>query len=267
LRLFMLITAAALSLNGWVLSDQAGQSKSKSAIHRKQKQADQVTRDDKADETARNGLSGIRSLISEKNFKDFGLQSSEEAAQLELGNPVPLYYVRADQLKEYQPGSDAGRLMVNANRRLYPVLLKNEGKLLITVEKTATGWRMVSFGQADIAPALTKIKREKVARTTLGPGSSSANYFVVQIPSMHLNFLAYAPAPGPGGSEESKRQVVLTPLASSDQLAKSIGFQNSKFLALNPSFSSEKQGSRNANEVFKALAPNAVAASSVSAPQ
>ena len=267
MRLLILLTAVALSSNNWVLADQAGQSRNRLAVHKKQKQVDQITRDGKADETAQNGLSGIRSLINEKNFKTFGLQAPEEAAQLELGNPVPLYYVRADQLKDYQPGSDAGRLMVNANRRLYPVLLKNEGKLLITVERTATDWRMVSFGQADIAPALTKIKRDKVARTTVGPGSSGANYFVVQIPSMHLNFLAFAPTPGPGGSEQSKRQVVLTPLSPGDQLAKSIGFQNSKYLALNPSFSSEKQGSRSANDVFKALAPNAAAASSVSAPQ
>jgi len=256
-----------LSLNPYALEQQEKEQSKKSAHRPAKKPSARSSQDALADDTARGGLDSLRSLIKDANFKDFGLESVSDVSEFQLGDPVPIFYVRADQLKDYKPGTDAGHLMVNANRRLYPVLVRGVGKLLITIEKTSNGWRMVSFGQADVAPALTKIRHDKVARTSGGPGASEANYFVVQIPAMHLNFLAYALAPGPSGSEESKRQVILTPLSSSDQLSKSIGFQNSKFLSLNPSFSAEKQGSRNANEVFKTLAPNADAAMSVAAPQ
>ena len=225
------------------------------------------SQDTRADETARNGLASLRSLINQTNFKQFGLDSFAQVSKMDLGEPVPVYYVRADQLKDYKPGTDAGRLMISANRRLYPVVIDGVGKLLITIEKTENGWRMVGFGQEDIAPALTKIKRHKVERTAVGPGASEADYFAVQIPSMHLNFLAYSPAPGPGGSEETKRQVMLTPLASTSQLAKSLGFKNSQYLTLNPSFNADKEGTRKANEVFKTLAKNADAAMKVDAPQ
>jgi hypothetical protein len=267
MRLIVLLAVALLALNGHAVGQEKAEPSTPSAGRQAKRLPARAEGEVQADETARKGLTGIRSLINEKNFKEFGLQSFEEVSELRLGDAVPIYYVRADQLKEYQPGTDAGKLMISANRRLYPVLVNGQGKLLITIEKAETGWRMVSFGQADVAPALTKIKRDKVARTKTGPGASESNYFVVQIPSMHLNFLAYAPAPGPGGSGESKRQVTLTPLSSSEQLSKSVGFQNSEFLTLNPTFNAEKQGGRSANDVFKTLSPNAATAMNAAAPQ
>src|ERR1700733_8299053 len=158
MRLIVLLTVAVLALNSHAVGQGSAEPSTPSIARQSKKLTVRAEGDVQADETARKGLAGIRSLINERNFKEFGLQSFEEVSDLRLGDPVPIYYVRADQLKEYQPGTDAGKLMISANRRLYPVLVNGEGKLLITIEKADTGWRMVSFGQADVAPALTKIK-------------------------------------------------------------------------------------------------------------
>jgi hypothetical protein len=267
-RLICLTVLGCLAFNNLLTSQPVGRQATNSAkiVSRKARSLPS-SRDREAALTAQKGLANLRSLVTRENFRQFGLESFDEASKLQLGNPVPLYYVRADQLKEYQPGTDAGKLMINANRRLYPVVVDGIGRLLITIEKAGDAWRMVSFGQQDIAPTLTKIKHDKLRRTASGPGASDTNYFAVQIPSMHLNFLAYAAAPGPGGSEDSKRQVTLIPLVSGTQLSANIGFQNSQFLIVHPSFNAEKQGSRAANEVFKTLAPNADAAMKTTAPQ
>lgn len=210
-----------------------------------------------ADETAQQALATLRSLINPGNFKQFGLQSVDEAQRLTLETPLPLFYVRSDQLKDYKPGTDAGKLMINARRLLYPVALNGTGRIVITIEDRDGEWRLVSFGQQEIAPALTQIKNHKVDQLKTGPGAFEQNYFAVQVPSMHLSFLAYAPSPGPGGNEDLKRQVTLTPLTTSVDMAKSVGFSNSNFLVNNPKFSAEKEGAKSANEVFKVLAPNA----------
>jgi hypothetical protein len=202
----------------------------------------------------------LKSLINEGNYKQYGLESFDDVQKLQLGDPLPLFYVRADQLKDYKPGSDAGKLMISTNREIYPVVLNGTGKLLMTVAKTGDSWRAVSFGEQDVAPSFTKIKADKPKKVATGPGTAERNYFVVQVPAMHLMFLAFSPPPGPGGGPDDKRQVTLTPLTSKQGLQKSVGFSDSNFLAKNPNFNPQNEGSKSANDVFKTLGPNATKA-------
>lgn len=209
-----------------------------------------------ADQAAKSSLDALKRLINAENAKNFGLETAEQVGALRLGEPVTLFYVRADQLQDYKGDTDAGRLLLATNRKLYPVELNGTGKLIITVEKQSSGWRAVSIGDQDIAPSLTRIKRDKLTKIESGPGAVADDYFAVQVPAMHLTFLGYAPPPAPGGSEEQKTKVMLTPLDSKQRIESTSAF-TTHFLLLNPSFSAEGKASKSANTVFKALAPNA----------
>lgn len=215
---------------------------------------------------AREGLRMLKASITKDNYKQFGFDSYDQVTRATLGDGVSLFYVRADQLKDYVPGTDAGKLMIPTNRRLYPVLADGIGRLVMTIEYSDNQWKLVGFGQQDIASPLSKIKQDEI-RHSNGPGASAKNYFVVQIPSMHLSFLAHSPPPGPGGGEQSKSQVTLVPLDSSDSMSHSVGFKGTNFLQVNPKFNPAVEGTKSANDVFKALAPQAVAAMKTDAPQ
>src|ERR1700733_276460 len=222
--------------------------------------------DQSADQAADFALGMLRRSITSTNYAQFGFANVEEVQHMTLGSGVPLFYVRADQLSKYTPGSDPGSLMIPTQRRLYPVLVNGSGRLIITLENQNGQWKLVSFGQQAIADQLSKIKHDKASHSR-GPGGSEDNYFALQIPSMHLNFLAYSPAPGLGGATETKQHVNLLALDSPASMQHSIGFQNTDFLAKNPAFTPEKEGTKSATDVFTALAPQASSAMSGNAPR
>jgi len=215
---------------------------------------------------AQAGLQMLKKSITRDNYKQFGFDSLDEVSRAELGDGVPLFYVKADQLKDYAPGTDTGRLMIPTQRRLYPVIVDGVGKLVMTIESANNQWKLVDFGQQDIASSLSKIKHDKISRSK-GPAGSPQNYFAVQIRSMHLNFLAYSPPAGPGGPSVTKRQVTFLPLDSADSMRHSIGFKNSDFLVSNPQFNSASEGAKSANEVLAAVAPRASEAMKTDAPR
>src|SRR5260370_16521166 len=55
---------------------------------------------------ANQGVATLKELINSSNYKQFGLDSLDQVQKLQLGTGVPLFYVRADQLKSYVPGTD-----------------------------------------------------------------------------------------------------------------------------------------------------------------
>jgi hypothetical protein len=221
--------------------------------------------DESASGAAKEGLRILQRSITVENYKQFGFTSLQEAARATVGDGVPLYYVRADQLKAYTPGVDAGTLMIPTYRRLFPIIVDGIGKLVMTLEFKAGHWQLVDFGEQEIASSLSRLK-EHSTRQKSGPGSAQQNYFAVQIPAMHLSFLAFSPPQGPGGGLEDKRQVTLTPLSSTENMKHSIGFTNSEFLVSNPHFTDLLGGTKSANDVFAAIAPNAGSAMQINAP-
>jgi hypothetical protein len=56
---------------------------------------------DPADTAAKAGLEMLRTSITTDNFKQFGFTTLEETSRMQLGEGVPVFYVRADQLKDY----------------------------------------------------------------------------------------------------------------------------------------------------------------------
>lgn len=221
---------------------------------------------DPAAAAADEGLRMMRAAITTDNFKQFGFESLEEVKRAQIGIGVPLFYVRADDLKSYAPGTDAGRLMKPTARRLYPITVDGQGKLIMTIEYDGSQWKLVDFGQQDIAAQLGKVKQDTL-RHSRGPGAAAGNYFAVQVPSVHLSFLAFAPPPGPGGNADTKTQVTVMPLNSLDDMQHSVAFTKSPFLSLNPTFNPTDEGAKSANEVFAAIAPQVSIVTQQSAPQ
>lgn len=213
-----------------------------------------------ADAAARAMLPSAASTINAGNLRQYGLSSLDETKRLTLGQGVPIFYVRADQLKSYAPGTDAGSLMISSGRRAYPVMLDGTAHMLLTIQRSPSGWKFVSLGSEELTPALGKLELLAAAKRGKGPGGSPSNYFAVLIPAMHLSFLAYSPPLGPGGGQDSKRKVSLTPLNSAEELKESGSFAGTNYLQINPRFTAEGSLTKSADEVFRAIAPQAAAA-------
>jgi hypothetical protein len=125
--------------------------------------------------------------MTEENFAAMGFKSLEEAAEARLGEPLPLFYVRLDQLQEYQPGSDPEGLLVNSERVIFPVTAKEEVRSSIVVEGAEDGWRAVDFGAPNLIGALSDVRQES---------GREGSDFAVWIPSLNLYFLGTRSDPG-----------------------------------------------------------------------
>jgi hypothetical protein len=74
---------------------------------------------------AMQSLATFRKAVNAKNYKELGFESGDEIANATLGPPLRVFFVRRDQLREYQPGADPAQLLTDFGEMNYPVLLRS----------------------------------------------------------------------------------------------------------------------------------------------
>ena len=139
----------------------------------------------KAMQAAREKLPIVSGMVSKENFKELGFQSPEEAQQIQLGTPVPIFMVQLDKLKSYEKGADPVSLLTNTNRILYSLTVNGEPRSALVLHLVKGNWQMASVGRPNFTKALGSITREVVTRNKTKVEST----FQVEIPALNLNFV------------------------------------------------------------------------------
>src|SRR5690349_6104553 len=196
---------------------------------------------DEAEPVATKALGTIRRLINDKNYIAFGFQSLSEVEEITLGSPIPVQTASIDRLKDYEPAS---AVLVDTTRLVFPVEYHGEGRLLITVGYQNEKWELISFGDADIAGNLTRIRTQKMKGEV-----DSSSIKLLRIPPMQLDFMEYA--------DKNKKNLKVVPLNSLYEMQRSVGFAGSGFFLSNPDFTPERGRGLPIDDIFKALAPGA----------
>src|SRR5437879_10901332 len=65
---------------------------------------------------ASNALGSFREMAGEGRFKDLGFESAAEVSSATLDEPLPIFLVRLDDLRVYQAGGDAEKLLKPLNK-------------------------------------------------------------------------------------------------------------------------------------------------------
>jgi hypothetical protein len=132
-----------------------------------------------------------------------GFDSLSEVRSAVLGDPLVAFYVRLDHLRVYQQGGDPYSLLSGGDKVIYPVLVGQEVRASIVLDKDARGWTPVSYGGPNSAKLLHRIMAQ------LGPRAAApgAHYFVVNVLALGLHFL--------GMSQQGK--LLLIPLLDDSQ--------------------------------------------------
>jgi hypothetical protein len=148
-------------------------------------------------------LQDLPQIVNKDNHRAIGFESVEEAQAGKLGEPISVYMIRLDTLQKYS-GEDAGKLLVDAQRVVYPVEVA--GQVRTTVELSAVGgrWQMSRIGGAQKIRALDK-NRSAAMRTA---GMLRSDFFEVRIPALNRSFLGHHDAAG----------LMLTPLTDDASL-------------------------------------------------
>ncbi len=114
---------------------------------------------------ANSGLAEFKLLVNDRNFASYGFQSAEEIASATVGQPLVVFMVRLDLLRQYQPGTDPKALLSGGDKVLYPVLVGNQVRSSIIVDRGSGGWKAVAFGGPQLMRRLAQARDKAPART------------------------------------------------------------------------------------------------------
>lgn len=110
--------------------------------------------DEKA--AAEDGLKTFAGLVGAENFKDMGFQSKEEIGTATLGEPLKVFLLKSDSLRDYKGNVPPDGLLTDINRSIYPVMAGGQVRSSIIVEKQDGGWSAVSFGDSGLVRKLVQ---------------------------------------------------------------------------------------------------------------
>jgi hypothetical protein len=135
---------------------------------------------------AMEGLQAFRGLVDDQNFRELGFESREEVASAALGDPIRVYMVRLDRLREFQATGDPKALLTDTRQLIFPVTAGGQTRSSITVADENGRWASAAFGGPNLIKQLTT-QRDNLARAESRP---AASYSYVKVPSLNAYFIA-----------------------------------------------------------------------------
>ncbi|WP_143299280.1 hypothetical protein [Candidatus Brocadia sapporoensis] len=140
----------------------------------------------------------LRKLVNGQNYKAMGFESLDKVSAVALGEPIRVFLVQLDQLREYKPGSDSNKLLIDADKIIYPFTAREQIRSSVVVEKIQGAWNATNFGGPHLIKILANIRRNASDST----GIPVSSYIAVQVPALNLYFIGHC----------TDKELMLTPL-------------------------------------------------------
>ena len=153
-------------------------------------------------QSAQAALETLRKLVNASNARAMGFESERDVASATLGDPLVIFYVRLDHLREYQPKSDPLPLLSGGDRVLYPVSVRGQTRSSITLARSAEGWKGVSYG----GPNNVQLVSQVVSESSHG-ALQSRRPFLVDVLALGVHFVGF----------DERGKLMLVPLLDDSQ--------------------------------------------------
>jgi hypothetical protein len=128
-------------------------------------------------EAAQTGLKTLQSLVRTENFQGLGFTSVDQVKSAQLSEPLKVYSIRLDALTAYKGESNAGGLLEDAHKLIYPVTVDQQVVTSLSTAQHSDGWRASEFGNSALTRALVAHRASK-------------DDFVVWVPALKIYFTA-----------------------------------------------------------------------------
>src|SRR5947207_1491659 len=89
---------------------------------------------------ATQGLATFRTLVTTNNFAELGFPSTNEIASAGLGDPLIIYKIRLDYLRNYTTNVGLANLSVELNKVTFPVVVGPNVRSSLTLAKINGIW-------------------------------------------------------------------------------------------------------------------------------
>jgi hypothetical protein len=113
-----------------------------------------------ATDAAKAGLSAFLNRIPRDALEQFGFSKDDSLAQCYLGNPFQLHTISPSALSKYRPEDTVSSIVSRTKMWYFPVMLGDEVKGILVIDKVDNRWEAVSFGYAELARKLSKIRQQ-----------------------------------------------------------------------------------------------------------
>jgi hypothetical protein len=173
---------------------------------------------------ASNGLPAFLSSVSLGNRELYGFTNDADQAQARLGVPLRVYTITPKNLASHPAEGKLMPLLSETALWYFPVLVGDDTRAILVVDRMADGWRAVAIGYAPLARELHLITKQWPASAGYHPrlvAAFSANRLYFTVPEVDDQNLSPIIMPGqaaegvsPAGTNPP-RYSILAPLSQS----------------------------------------------------
>jgi hypothetical protein len=135
---------------------------------------------------AAKSLAALSQLATAGSYSALGFTSPGEVREAAVGEPFAIFNVHLDELQAYKVGSDPFTIMHGGQTFMYPLLVGQQVKSSVSIEKMNAEWQATSFGSQKVIQLLSQMRARRMATTQAG---GRAWYFAVQVPALNRYFL------------------------------------------------------------------------------
>jgi hypothetical protein len=131
------------------------------------------------------GLPPFLSRISPEARENYGFARSDAFAQVHLGVSFNLYTVTPDALLNYSAESRVISLLSKTNMWYFLVMIENNVKAILVVDRLDGKWQAVSLGYANLAKGLSRVLQRWPPSKGFNPwliAVFQANEYLVLVP-------------------------------------------------------------------------------------
>lgn len=106
------------------------------------------------------GLAPFLAQMTPELVEDFGFIPEETADQIRLGAPFQLHSITPAALAKFQAGTRVASVISPTDLWYFPVLVDDQAKAMLVVDKLDDQWEAVSLGYAGLARELDALGRQ-----------------------------------------------------------------------------------------------------------
>lgn len=139
----------------------------------------------------------VNFALNEENAAKFGFKDLREAQTATLGDPLRVYTIALDSLKEYSSETAVRSLFSESSKLYYPVTINNEVRTKLEIVNIKGEWVAGEFGGTD---AVKIVEDTRVRTPELLAARDVTRYrspILVEIPILHVS-LIYVETPDQG---------------------------------------------------------------------
>jgi hypothetical protein len=131
----------------------------------------------------------MKNVMNEKNYMTFGFESMAETKKATLGDPYQIYFIKLDELKNFNPDQSSEKLIHYTNKLWFPVEINGSVRLKLEIIDSDGKLIAGEMGNAVTAQEIGGVRDKLKDIMQAGGIENPSKISMVQIPALRVILL------------------------------------------------------------------------------